>query len=35
VPQSPYFTDDTVRNNIAFGLAAGVVDEERVRWRAG
>ncbi len=30
VPQSIYFTDDTLRNNIAFGLEAEKVDENKV-----
>jgi ABC-type multidrug transport system fused ATPase/permease subunit len=30
VPQSIYLTDDTIRNNIAFGIPAGDIDEERL-----
>ncbi|GAB6052577.1 ABC transporter ATP-binding protein [Magnetospira thiophila] len=31
VPQHIYILDDTLRNNIAFGVAAENIDEERVR----
>lgn len=31
VPQTPYFTDATIRANVAFGVPADEVDEERVR----
>lgn len=31
VPQHIYLADDTIRNNIAFGLAPGDVDEGRLR----
>merc|ERR1711974_484605 len=30
VPQSIYFTDDTLRNNIAFGLKDDQINEEQV-----
>lgn len=33
VPQSVYLTDDTLRRNVAFGLADEQIDEEAV-WRA-
>ncbi|MCR5178971.1 MAG: ABC transporter ATP-binding protein/permease [Lachnospiraceae bacterium] len=33
VPQSIYMTDDTIRNNVAFGLYPGEIDDEQV-WRA-
>jgi ABC-type multidrug transport system fused ATPase/permease subunit len=33
VPQAIYFTDDTLRRNIAFGLAADKIDDAAV-WRA-
>jgi ATP-binding cassette, subfamily B, bacterial PglK len=31
VPQSIYLTDDTLRNNIAFGVQENLIDEEKVR----
>lgn len=31
VPQTPYFTDDTIRANVAFGMPHDAVDEARVR----
>ncbi|MCD7726155.1 MAG: ABC transporter ATP-binding protein/permease [Clostridiales bacterium] len=31
VPQSVFLTDDTIRNNIAFGVAAKDIDEAKVR----
>jgi ATP-binding cassette, subfamily B, bacterial PglK len=31
VPQSIYLTDDTLRRNVAFGLAADQIDDEAVR----
>lgn len=31
VPQSIYLSDDTIRNNIAFGLAPNEIEEEQVR----
>ena len=33
VPQSIYMTDDTIRRNIAFGIADGEIDDEKV-WKA-
>ncbi|TYQ28930.1 ABC transporter ATP-binding protein [Pseudanabaena sp. UWO311] len=30
IPQSIYLSDDTIRNNIAFGLAANEIEEEQV-----
>lgn len=33
VPQTVYMTDDTIRNNIAFGLEAEQIDEAKV-WKA-
>lgn len=33
VPQSVYITDDTIRNNIAFGVATKEIDDEKI-WRA-
>lgn len=33
IPQFIYITDDTVRNNVAFGMEAGDIDDEEV-WRA-
>ena len=33
VPQSVYLTDDTVRNNVAFGIAPMDIDDNRV-WKA-
>lgn len=33
VPQSIYFADDTIRNNIAFGVDESNIDEEQI-WRA-
>ncbi|MCI2048226.1 MAG: ABC transporter ATP-binding protein/permease [Lachnospiraceae bacterium] len=33
VPQSAYLMDDTVRNNVAFGIEAGSIDDEAV-WAA-
>jgi ABC-type multidrug transport system fused ATPase/permease subunit len=30
VPQAPYFTDDTIRANVAFGVPRQTVDEARV-----
>jgi ABC-type multidrug transport system fused ATPase/permease subunit len=30
VPQSIYLTDDTIRNNIAFGLKPGEIDDDRI-----
>lgn len=33
VPQSVYLIDDTIRNNVAFGIAAGVVDDTKI-WSA-
>lgn len=33
VPQSVYLTDDTIRNNVAFGVEAAQIDDERV-WSA-
>jgi ATP-binding cassette subfamily C protein len=34
VPQDIYLSDDTIRNNIAFGVAEDRIDEERVRQAA-
>jgi ATP-binding cassette, subfamily B, bacterial PglK len=31
VPQAPFIVDDTIRANVAFGIAASRVDEDRVR----
>lgn len=31
IPQTIYLSDDTIRNNIAFGVARGEVDEDAVR----
>ena len=31
VPQSIYLTDDTLRNNIAFGVKENLIEEEKVR----
>ena len=31
VPQSVYLTDDTVRRNVAFGLADDAIDDASVR----
>ena len=31
VPQSIYLTDDTLRNNIAFGIPENLIEEEKVR----
>lgn len=31
IPQTIYLSDDTIRNNIAFGIARGEVDEDAVR----
>jgi ATP-binding cassette subfamily C protein len=33
IPQSIYLLDDTVRNNVAFGLATDSIDDEKV-WKA-
>lgn len=33
VPQSVYLTDDTIRNNVAFGIQEELIDDERI-WRA-
>lgn len=33
IPQSIYLSDDTIRNNIAFGLSPKEIDDERV-WKA-
>lgn len=33
IPQTIYLTDDTIRKNIAFGIAEEEIDEERV-WKA-
>lgn len=33
VPQAVYLTDDTIRNNVAFGIDEKEIDEERI-WRA-
>ncbi len=33
IPQSIFLTDDTIRNNIAFGIESDQIDEERV-WKA-
>lgn len=33
VPQSIYMTDDTIRNNIAFGIEDAKIDDEKI-WRA-
>lgn len=33
VPQSVYLTDDTIRNNVAFGVERYAVDDDKV-WRA-
>lgn len=33
VPQTVYLTDDTIRNNVAFGIEQQEIDDERV-WRA-
>ena len=32
VPQSIYFTDDTIRRNVAFGVPDDEVDPERLAW---
>ncbi len=32
VPQSIYLTDDTIRNNVAFGIDADKIDEEQI-WK--
>ncbi len=31
IPQTIYLSDDTIRNNIAFGIREGLIDEEAVR----
>ncbi len=31
VPQSIYLTDDTIRNNIAFGIDEGNIDDEKIQ----
>ena len=33
VPQSVFLLDDTVRNNVSFGLGSGTVDDEQI-WKA-
>lgn len=33
VPQTVFLTDDTIRNNVAFGIEENMIDEEAV-WRA-
>ena len=33
VPQSVYLTDDTIRNNVAFGIESKEIDDEKV-WEA-
>lgn len=33
VPQSVYLTDDTIRNNVAFGEDKDIIDDERI-WKA-
>ncbi|MGN0347067.1 MAG: ABC transporter ATP-binding protein [Lachnospiraceae bacterium] len=33
VPQAVYLTDDTIRNNVAFGIFEDKIDEERI-WKA-
>lgn len=33
VPQAVYLTDDTIRNNVAFGIYENEIDEEKV-WKA-
>lgn len=30
VPQSVYLTDDTIRNNVAFGMEASEIDDEKI-----
>jgi ABC-type multidrug transport system fused ATPase/permease subunit len=31
IPQNIYLTDDTIRNNIAFGIKAKEIDEEKIK----
>lgn len=33
VPQNVYLTDDTIRNNVAFGIEENLIDDEKV-WKA-
>lgn len=33
IPQSIYLSDDTIRNNVAFGIEEGMIDDQEV-WRA-
>ena len=35
VPQEIFLTDDTVANNIAFGVPPEAVDRERIEWASG